>query len=219
MFHSGGSSDIVQTFMNSNLLQAEWVLWFLLVLFALCIVVMLVKFAWFAINKARAGKLRARVGVLLADGDVDAFRKDVEDLDGTEAWVLRHALRYAENGSDVVEKQMDVAMVSRKARMERGIVFLGTVGANAPFVGLFGTVLGVIKAFRDMSLQSEAGAAAVMAGISEALVATAVGLMVAIPAVVAYNYLSRQVKSVLSNAGSMNEQVLLRLRSTDAPSA
>ena len=219
MFHSGGSSDIVQTFMNSNLLQAEWVLWFLLVLFALCIIVMLVKFAWFAINKSRAGKLRARVGVLLADGDVDAFRKDVEDLDGTEAWVLRHALRYTENGSDVVEKQMDVAMVSRKARMERGIVFLGTVGANAPFVGLFGTVLGVIKAFRDMSLQSEAGAAAVMAGISEALVATAVGLMVAIPAVVAYNYLSRQVKSVLSNAGSMNEQVLLRLRSTDAPSA
>lgn len=219
MFHSGGSSDIVQTFMNSNLLQAEWVLWFLLVLFALCIVVMLVKFAWFAVNRARAGKLRARVGVLLADGDVDAFRKDVEDLDGTEAWVLRHALRYSENGSAVVEKQMDVAMVSRKARMERGIVFLGTVGANAPFVGLFGTVLGVIKAFRDMSLQSDAGAAAVMAGISEALVATAVGLMVAIPAVVAYNYLTRQVKSVLSNAGSMNEQVLLRLRSTDAPSA
>ncbi len=219
MFLSGGSSDIVQTFMNSNLLQAEWVLWFLLVLFALCIVVMLVKFTWFAINKARAGKLQARVGVLLADGDVDAFRKDVEDLDGTEAWVLRHALRYTENGSDVVEKQMDVAMVSRKARMERGIVFLGTVGANAPFVGLFGTVLGVIKAFRDMSLQSEAGAAAVMAGISEALVATAVGLMVAIPAVVAYNYLSRQVKSVLSNAGSMNEQVLLRLRSNNTPSA
>ncbi|MCO4768804.1 MAG: MotA/TolQ/ExbB proton channel family protein [Deltaproteobacteria bacterium] len=218
MPHSGGN-NIVETFMESNLLQAEWVLWFLLVLFVACIIVMLVKFAWFGINKVRAGKLQARVGELLADGNVDTFRKDVEDLEGTEAWVLRHALRYTESGTDVVETQMDVAMVSRKARMERGIVFLGTVGANAPFVGLFGTVLGVIKAFRDMSLESEAGAAAVMAGISEALVATAVGLMVAIPAVVAYNYLSRQVKSVMSNSGSLNEQVLLRLRSPDAPSA
>lgn len=219
MPHSGGNANIVESFMQSNLLQAEWVLWFLIVLFVACIVVMLVKFAWFAINQARANKLRARVGVLLADGDIDAFRQDVEDLDGAEAWVIRHALRYTDNGTDVVEKQMDVAMTSRKARMERGIVFLGTVGANAPFVGLFGTVLGVIKAFRDMSLESEAGAAAVMAGISEALVATAVGLMVAIPAVVAYNYLSRQVKTVLSRSGSLNEQVLLRLKSATEPSA
>ncbi len=219
MPHSGGNANIVESFMQSNLLQAEWVLWFLIALFVACIIVMLVKSAWFAINQGRANKLRARVGVLLADGDIDAFRKDVEDLDGAEAWVLRHALRYADNGTEVVEKQMDVAMTSRKARMERGIVFLGTVGANAPFVGLFGTVLGVIKAFRDMSLESEAGAAAVMAGISEALVATAVGLMVAIPAVVAYNYLSRQVKAVLSRSGSLNEQVLLRLKSAPGPSS
>ena len=219
MPHSGGNANIVESLMSSNVLQAEWVLWFLIVLFVACIVVMLVKFSWFAINTMRAKQLRERVGVLLADGDVDSFKQDVEDLAGTEAWVLRHALRYADSGSDVVEKQMDVAMVSRKARMERGIVFLGTVGANAPFVGLFGTVLGVIRAFRDLSLETDAGAQAVMGGISEALVATAVGLMVAIPAVVAYNYLSRQVKSVLSSAGSLNEQVLLRLRSSDAKGA
>jgi len=216
MPHSGGNANIVDVFMNSNLLQAEWVLFFLLGLFVACIVVMLVKAAWFAINSMRAKAVGARVGVFLSDGDVDSFRKDVEELEGTEAWVLRHALRYTENGGDVVEKQMDVAMVSRKARMERGIVFLGTVGANAPFVGLFGTVLGVIRAFRDLSLETDQGAQAVMGGISEALVATAVGLMVAIPAVVAYNYLSRQVKSVLSRSGSLNEQVLLRLRSADA---
>jgi len=218
MPHSGGA-NIVDIFMNSNVLQAEWVLWFLLVLFAACIIVMLVKFSWFAINKVRANQLQARVGVLLADGDLAGFRTDVEDLKGTEAWILRHALRYEGNGSDVVEKQMDVAMVSRKARMERGIVFLGTVGANAPFVGLFGTVLGVIRAFRDLSLETDSGASAVMGGISEALVATAVGLMVAIPAVVAFNYLTRQVKSVMSNSGSLNEQVLLRIRSADAPSS
>ena len=212
MEHSDGASNIVDTFMQSNLLQAEWVLYFLLIIFVLCILVMLVKAAWFAINAFRAKALSDRVNVLLADGDIEAFGKDVEEMDGAEAWVLRHALRYRENGSEVVEKQLGVALSSRKTRMERGIVFLGTVGSNAPFVGLFGTVLGVIRAFRDLSLDSETGAQAVMAGISEALVATAVGLLVAIPAVVAYNYLSRQVKSVLRRSDALNEQVLLRLR-------
>lgn len=214
MHESGESGNIVDAFMQSSLLQAEWVLYFLLVLFVACIVIMAVKFAWFGINRLRARKLQGRVGVLLADGDVDSFKSDVEDMDGAEAWVLRHALRYADAGTEVVEKQMDVALASRKARMEQGIVFLGTVGSNAPFVGLFGTVLGVIRAFRDLSLETDQGAAAVMSGISEALVATAVGLMVAIPAVVAFNYLTRQVKSVMTNSSALNEQVLLRLRDT-----
>ncbi len=216
MEHSSEATNIVDWFMQSNLLQAEWVLYFLLVIFVLCILVMLVKAAWFAINARRATVLNQRIATLLADGDFDGFTKDVEELDGAEAWVLRHALRYRDNGSDVVEKQLDVALISRKSRMERGIIFLGTVGANAPFVGLFGTVLGVIKAFRDLSIDSEAGAQAVMAGISEALVATAVGLMVAIPAVVAFNYLSRQVKSVMTRSDALNEQVMLRLRADQA---
>ena len=214
MHESGESGNIVDAFMQSSLLQAEWVLYFLLVIFVACIVVMAVKFAWFGINRLRARKLQGRVGVLLADGDVESFKSDVEDMDGAEAWVLRHALRYADAGTEVVEKQMDVALASRKARMEQGIVFLGTVGSNAPFVGLFGTVLGVIRAFRDLSLETDQGAAAVMSGISEALVATAVGLMVAIPAVVAFNSLTRQVKSVITNSSALNEQVLLRLRDT-----
>lgn len=214
MHESGESGNIVDAFMQSSLLQAEWVLYFLLVLFVACIVIMAVKFAWFGINRLRARKLQGRVGVLLADGDVSSFKSDVEDMDGAEAWVLRHALRYSDAGTEVVEKQMDVALASRKARMEQGIVFLGTVGSNAPFVGLFGTVLGVIRAFRDLSLETDQGAAAVMSGISEALVATAVGLMVAIPAVVAFNYLTRQVKSVMTNSSALNEQVLLRLRDT-----
>ncbi len=216
MEHSSGPTNIVDEFMQSNLLQAEWVLYFLVFIFVLCILVMLVKAAWFVVNAVRAKALSARVNVLLADGDLDGFGKDVEEMQGAEAWVIRHGLRYRANGSDVVEKQFEVAQVTRKVRMERGIVFLGTVGANAPFVGLFGTVLGVIKAFRDLSIDSEAGAQAVMSGISEALVATAVGLMVAIPAVVAYNYLSRQVKSVMSRSDALNEQVMLRLRADSA---
>ena len=83
-----------------------------------------------------------------------------------------------------------------------------------PFVGLFGTVLGIIKAFRDLALETQSASAAVMAGISEALVATAVGLLVAIPAVVAYNYLRRQVKKTLISSDALNQQLLFRLRAS-----
>ena len=85
---------------------------------------------------------------------------------------------------------------------------LGTLGNNAPFIGLFGTVIGIIQAFHDLSSNPEGGPSVVMAGISEALVATAVGLLVAIPAVIAYNGYQRMVKRRLSNAEAMKRLVV-----------
>jgi biopolymer transport protein ExbB len=206
-------SAFVERFMESQLLQAEWVLYFLIGVFVASTVVVLWKISFFVLNSMRARELRKRVAALVAGGDVAAFRSEVDELDGVEANVLQHALRYADNGSEVVDQQMSVALQQGKTRLELGLTFLGTVGANAPFVGLFGTVLGIIKAFRDLSLESAEGAQAVIGGISEALVATAVGLLVAIPAVVAYNYLQKQVKKVLNSSGALNQQVLFRLRS------
>ena len=206
------SNGFVERFMESQLLQAEWVLYFLVVIFVASTFVVLWKIAFFVLNAMRARLLRTKVAALVAGGDVDTFRAEVEELASVEAGVLQHALRYIDNGSEVVGQQMDVAMQQSRARLELGLTFLGTVGANAPFVGLFGTVLGIIRAFSDLSLESSEGAQAVMAGISEALVATAVGLLVAIPAVVAYNYLQRQVKKTLTSSGALNQQVLFRLR-------
>ncbi len=205
-------SAFVERFMDSQLLEAEWVLYFLIGIFVVSTVVVLWKVVFFVINGMRARELRRKVAALVAGGDLAEFRSEVDELTCVEANVLQHALRYTANGSDVVDQQMDVAMQQGKARLELGLTFLGTVGSNAPFVGLFGTVLGIIRAFNDLSLESSEGAQAVMAGISEALVATAVGLLVAIPAVVAYNYLQRQVKKTLSSSGALNQQVLFRLR-------
>jgi len=89
-----------------------------------------------------------------------------------------------------------------------GLAFLATVCATAPFIGLFGTVLGIIKAFADLSRNSGGGAGAVMAGISEALVATAVGLMVAIPAVIAFNFFQAQVRKTLTRIDAIAHMVL-----------
>src|SRR5213075_466177 len=104
---------------------------------------------------------------------------------GMEAAVVREAIDSVAKGPDAVEEIIAAAVAREKPQYERFLSFLGTLGANAPFIGLFGTVLGIIKAFHDLGQTGAKGSAiqqTVMAGISEALVATAVGLAVAIPA-------------------------------------
>jgi biopolymer transport protein ExbB len=97
----------------------------------------------------------------------------------------------------------------------RNLAFLGTLGNNAPFIGLFGTVLGIIKAFHDLAGNQAGGVAVVMAGISEALVATAVGLLVAIPAVVGFNTFNRRVRKAIANVDSLAHVVLAQLKGVD----
>jgi biopolymer transport protein ExbB/TolQ len=84
--------------------------------------------------------------------------------------------------------------------MQRNLSFLGTLGPMAPFIGLFGTVLGIIGAFNNLAVNPQGGIGVVMAELSEALVATAAGLLVAIPAVVVYNVLQRTVQRRLAGA-------------------
>ncbi|HXU02873.1 MAG TPA: MotA/TolQ/ExbB proton channel family protein, partial [Polyangia bacterium] len=95
-----------------------------------------------------------------------------------------------------------------RLEMEKNLGVLGTLGNNAPFIGLFGTVLGIIKAFADLSRNQGGGAAAVMSGISEALVATAVGLMVAIPAVIAFNFFQAKVRKTIGRIDAVAHMVL-----------
>lgn len=80
------------------------------------------------------------------------------------------------------------------AELKRGVGTLATIGATAPFVGLFGTVVGIINAFQGISAQKSTGLAAVAGGIAEALVATAIGLFVAVPAVWAFNYFTAKIE-------------------------
>jgi biopolymer transport protein ExbB/biopolymer transport protein TolQ len=99
---------------------------------------------------------------------------------------------------------------------KRGLGGLATIGATAPFVGLFGTTVGVINAFAGMSAGEDVGLAAVAGGISEALVATAIGLFVAIPAVWMYNYFTGKIESFIvemDNSGSELVDYFLRRRS------
>jgi biopolymer transport protein ExbB/biopolymer transport protein TolQ len=89
---------------------------------------------------------------------------------------------------DAVQRQLESEAAITSADMKKGLAGLATIGATAPFIGLFGTVLGIIWSFQGMAASGSGGIASVSAGIAEALVATAVGLLVAIPAVMSYNY-------------------------------
>ena len=142
------------------------------------------------------------------DGDSDAAIRLCEKSEAMECQVALVGLRNREKGSKAMEGSMDSFIVAERQTLDRGLVILGTLGNNAPFVGLFGTVLGIIKSFNDLALNPQGGPSVVMGGISEALVATAVGLLVAIPAVIAYNLFGRIVKRHLANAQSISKTIL-----------
>jgi len=127
--------------------------------------------------------------------------------------ILNH---YEKKGIQGLDELFNSHVLSLKPELERYLNFLATIGSNAPYIGLLGTVLGIMKAFHDLASQTEAGMQAVMSGISGALLATAAGLFVAIPAVMAYNYYQRKVKSILSNVEMAKDLAIVYCKSKES---
>lgn len=186
--------------LSITLIGAEWILYLLLALSVFSVAVMVERFI--AIRRARSDPDETFGGLreLVEKGMFAAAREKVASGNGADAMVLAAGLQVAHLGADAVEETMAAETARIRLLQDKYLSYLGTLGNNAPFIGLFGTVLGIIKAFHDLSLNAHGGASAVMAGISEALVATAVGLFVAIPAVMAYNYFIREVKKNITGA-------------------
>jgi biopolymer transport protein ExbB len=191
-----------------SLMGAHWVLQLLLVLSLISVAIMVERALFYLRHRIDARALAERLEQLLDEGDLAGARALVAPGDAMEARVVCEGLRGLDQGASVQEL-MDGELTRQRTRFEQRLIFLGTLGNNAPFIGLFGTVLGIIKAFHDLSLndptRASSSASAVMAGISEALVATAVGLAVALPAVVAFNYFKAIVKRSVANSESMSK--------------
>ncbi len=103
-------------------------------------------------------------------------------------------------------RSMRVALAREEEHLEKHLSFLATVGSTSPYVGLFGTVWGIMHSFRGLATMHQATLATVAPGISEALVATAMGLFAAIPAVIAYNRFSTRVDSLVGNYDTFSEE-------------
>jgi len=201
------------TLMTFALQGAGWVLWLLVILSVGCVAVAIERGINLLINTSPSGALQAALAAFVKSGDAAGFRDALDKLRGLEARVLAAGMdAAAESGAEAAEEAIAGTMIFERARLGRWLIVLGTTGSNAPFIGLFGTVLGIIKAFHDLASNQAEAADAVMAGISEALVATAVGLMVAIPAVVLYNIFQSRNKLLLSNAESLAHLALARLK-------
>jgi biopolymer transport protein ExbB len=198
---------------------AEWVMYALLALSVASIAVILERALFFR----RGGRSRAATVIpLLAYGRLEQARLEVEDQTGLEAEVVRAAIDAAEGGPASVAEMVACTIRRERPAYERGLGFLGTLGSNAPFLGLFGTVVGIIKAFADLGVGSAAkgaGGAAVMAGLSEALVATAVGIFVAIPAVVAFNAYSRRLRGIVARAEALSHALASHLEKDEVRGA
>jgi biopolymer transport protein ExbB len=203
---------ITERFLAFTLLGAEWVLWLLIALSIVSFAIMIERAYYFLTHGVDVDGLGTDLRRLLAKGNLADARSRVKGSDTAEMTVVAAGLDEVERGVDAVAE----AMVGRKAhermRLERNLAFLGTLGNNAPFIGLFGTVLGIIKAFHDLAGNQAGGVAVVMAGISEALVATALGLLVAIPAVVGFNYFNRRVRMTMANTDALAHVVLAQLK-------
>jgi biopolymer transport protein ExbB len=144
---------------------------------------------------------------LLAD-DVDAARKRLASSKSFEAQVIHSAMEVLDRGPDAVEERLNSETTIVRQRMERNLAFIGTVGNNAPFVGLLGTVIGIIRAFREMEMSGGRVSQALMSEIGEALVATAIGLLVALPAVAFFNFFNRHIRARMQLTSAMGNDLL-----------
>jgi len=200
--------------MSFALMGGEWVLWLLVLLSILCLTVAVERLIYSFLNSTPRYKLQEAITAFLQGGDTSEFKKHVSEMKGMEARVLHAGVESGQqDGPAAAEDAIAGHIKLEKLKLDRGLVIIGTTGSNAPFVGLFGTVLGIIKAFNDLASNTAEAADAVMAGISEALVATAVGLMVAIPAVILYNAFQRRNKARLGELESMSLLILSRFKS------
>jgi biopolymer transport protein ExbB/TolQ len=141
-----------------------------------------------------------------SDDILAAVRKQIEGgkTEGAVAWCQKHpsavaqvvgyGLAHAGRSRKDLEELMVSKLKEERMKLERYLAILGTLGNISPFIGLFGTVVGIIKAFRDLAASGTGGPSVVAAGIAEALVATAAGLVVAIPAAILYNYFMGRLK-------------------------
>jgi biopolymer transport protein ExbB len=207
--------NLTAKFLAFTLLGAEWVLWLLIALSVISVAIMIERALTFARRSIDLDRLMDDVRSALRGGDPGAAQARWKDHEAIEAVLATVGLGEAARGAGAAAEAMAARRTRERQVLERRLAVLGTLGNNAPFIGLFGTVLGIIKAFRDLAENQQAGAQTVMAGISEALVATAVGLMVAIPAVLAFNFFMRRVRGMVANADAVAHVILAELRAKE----
>jgi len=209
---------LIPSLMKLPIFQAEWVLWVLIALSISSVAIMVERYFFYRRHSINVLATRTKFSRFLAKGDLKGAADFLQQYDSLETNTVLFGLRDYTKGPEAVEDLLQAAARKERARYEKRLNFLATVASNAPFIGLFGTVLGIIRAFKDLSSNMAEASGAVMGGIAEALIATAVGLLVAIPAVVAFNVLKGRVKAISDDGNLLVATLLAYLKSTETNS-
>lgn len=188
--------------------HAGGVLGILIICSLVSIAVVVERYFFFKKNNINTPELLTRVRKGLETNKEELLRGRRKE-DSCVATVVNMGLMNRHMPLKELEEILNVTQIKQKFRLERNLGVLGTLGPTAPFIGLLGTVFGIIEAFKGLAGSGANAANNVAVGISEALVATAAGLAVAIPAVIFYNMFSKKSKKILADMDAASRELLL----------
>lgn len=190
----------------------DWVMMLLLALGILALAVCAERYWRIRGAKGKVAALASLLEQTMLQGRWEQAHKELAPLSSTIACVARSGLSRVNAGSPSVQWAMQAAFAHERKRLEARLGILSTLGTNAPFVGLLGTVIGIVLAFEQLGQGNSSGTSpAVMGAIAEALVATAVGIGVALPCVAAYNYFQRAITEISDDVEVISSFILSHL--------
>jgi biopolymer transport protein ExbB/TolQ len=192
-------------------LGAEWVLWLLIGLSVLSVGIMIDRALWFRRRDTDATRLTREIRGAFERGEIDRLETKYKDDEAIAVRVAMAGLTERARGADAVAEAMHSERIRWRNAADRHLIILGTLGNNVPFIGLFGTVLGVINAFENLRHKTPEAEDKTLDLIAQALAATAFGLLVAVPAVIAFNFFTRKMKVMLGSADEAAHTVLSQL--------
>jgi biopolymer transport protein ExbB len=194
-------------------------MWMLLLLSIVAIAIVIERLLFFASQHSDSKGLLRALGQKIAADDLNGAIKVCQQNKGMLPKILEFGLKRGEKNRADITDALSIALMEHLNALERNLGIIGTIAVIAPFVGLFGTVLGIIRAFQDIALKGNSTPAVVAAGVSEALITTAAGLFVAVVSVIFFNYFKARIKSynqeMIVAANQLAE--MLHFHNTGAP--
>jgi biopolymer transport protein ExbB len=194
-------------------------MWILLVLSVAVVAVVIERLVFFFSQHGDTKALLKAIGDKIAADDLPGAMKVCQSQKGMLPRILEFGLKRGEKNRADITDALSIALMEHLNALERNLGIIGTIAVIAPFVGLAGTVLGIIRAFQDIALKGNSTPAVVAGGVSEALITTFGGLVVAIVAVIFFNYFKSRIKTynqeMIVAANQLAE--MLHFHNTGAP--
>lgn len=196
-----------------------WDMWLLLLISIVGLAIVIERLVFFSQQHGDTKGLLRLLGQKIAQDDIEGAIKVCRSQRGMLPRILEFGLLRGEKNRADITDALSIALMEHLNALERNLGVIGTIAVIAPFVGLFGTVLGIIHAFQDIALKGNSTPAVVAAGVSEALITTASGLIIAVVAVVFFNYFKTRIKTynqeMIVAANQLAE--MLHFHNTGAP--